>query len=551
MPEDVELLRHYAATRAEADFGELVRRHLNLVYSVALRQCGGDAHLAQDATQMVFTDLARKAGALGGHRVLVDWLFTSARFAAAKLVRSEQRRRVREQEAQIMQDISPDPVAAQMDWNRVRPVLDEVIDRLGEKDRAAILLRFFEGRDFAGVGTRLGLSENAARMRVERALEKLHALLARRGVTSTTAALGVALANQAVTAAPVGLAATVTTTALAGATSAAGTAIFATIFTTMSTIKTTAVVTGVIAILATGTAIYEAQRGRQAEAALAARVNEASGLRARLQQTGKEQRDAGVRAQTAEAKLAGLRLEIDSLRSANASAKSNDIAARHEEVINRLVISNPELRKLYARQQTIRFRTRYGPLYHSLALTPAQVAEFERIRGDNVEAQSDIFREGLAQGLAKGDPIVQELIKQTNKRQDDSLRTLLGEDAVQQFQSYERTQPLRNVANTLATSVYFTDTPLTPKQADQLTQVVTESMSNPPGSATLGAINWGKVLEKAQALLAPAQLEGLSTMVEQMEVGKKVYAIVEPALNSQGLSVNDNYTSPPTPPGGN
>jgi RNA polymerase sigma factor (sigma-70 family) len=549
MREDAELLRSYAATRAEADFAELVRRHLNLVYSVALRQCGGDAHLAQDVTQMVFTDLARKAAALAEHRVLAGWLFTSTRYAAAKKVRGERRRRTREQEAQTMHETITGPMAAHHDWDSVRPVLDEVIGELGVQDREAILLRFFEARDFASVGARLNLSENAARMRVDRALDKLHVLLARRGVTSTTTALGVALANQAVVAAPAGLAATVATAALAGAASGGSTAILATIFTTMSTIKTTAMVTGVIAVLATGTAIYEMQRGRQAEAALAAQGDEAGGLRARLRQLEKDLRDTSVRAQAAEASAGGLRKETDRLRSASAAAKPADTAARHEEVINRLVVSNPELRKLYARQQTIRFRTRYGPLYRTLGLTPAQVGEFERIRSDNVQAQSDIFREGLAQGLPKGDPIVQELIKQANTRQDDSLRALVGDDGVQQLQTYERTLPLRNVANTLAGNVYFTDTPLTPKQAEQLTQVVTESMSKPAGSPTLGAINWEKVLVKAPAVLTPAQLETLATMVEQAEVGKKVYAIVEPALNSQGLSVADS-DPPPAASGG-
>src|SRR5882757_3901246 len=102
MKDDAALLTGYVQNRSESDFAELVRRHLNLVYSAALRQVNGDIHLAQDVTQLVFTDLARKAAALAGHRVLAGWLFTSTRFAADKLVRGEQRRRNREQEAQLM-----------------------------------------------------------------------------------------------------------------------------------------------------------------------------------------------------------------------------------------------------------------------------------------------------------------------------------------------------------------------------------------------------------------------------------------------------------------
>lgn len=214
MMDDATLLRRYAQNRSEADFAELVRRHLNLVYSAALRQVNGDTHLAQDVTQLVFTDLARKASALAGHRVLAGWLFTSTRFAAAKLVRGEQRRRIREQEAELMP--SPDP-SASLDWERVRPVLDEALAELNEQDREAILLRYLEGRDFAQVGARLALSDNAARMRTDRAVDKLRGLLARRGVRSSTAALSLALANQAIVAAPAGLATTVTGAALAGA----------------------------------------------------------------------------------------------------------------------------------------------------------------------------------------------------------------------------------------------------------------------------------------------------------------------------------------------
>lgn len=223
MNDDVDLLRRYAEHRNEHAFAQLVQRHVNLVYSVALRQVNGDAHLAADAVQLVFTDLARKAPSLLGHRVLAAWLFTSARFAAAKLVRGEQRRHAREQEAQLMHTLNDsDDTAAQLDWERVRPVLDEVIGELGESDREAILLRFFEGRDYVSIGEKLHLAHNTARMRVERALDKLRAQLERRGVRSTSAALATVLANQAVLAAPAGLAATVTGAALAGGATLAG-----------------------------------------------------------------------------------------------------------------------------------------------------------------------------------------------------------------------------------------------------------------------------------------------------------------------------------------
>ena len=121
--EDSELLRRYAEEGTETVFTEVVRRHVNLVYSAALRQVNGDTHLAQDVTQLVFADLARKAKTLARHRVLAGWLFTSTRYAAAKLVRGEQRRRARETEAKLMREILHDDGASALDWARVRPVL--------------------------------------------------------------------------------------------------------------------------------------------------------------------------------------------------------------------------------------------------------------------------------------------------------------------------------------------------------------------------------------------------------------------------------------------
>ena len=216
MIEDTELLRRYAEQHAQDAFAELVRRRVDLVYSVALRQVGGDAHLAEDVTQKVFADLARKARPLSQRAVLIGWLYRSTQYAASDVVRSERRRRAREQESQAMHEISLDPNAA-ADWDRLRPLLDSAMGELSEDDRDAVALRFFEGKPFADIGRTLRLTDEAARKRVDRALDKLSVALSRRGVKSTAAALGVALGSQITMAAPAGLAASVTATALATA----------------------------------------------------------------------------------------------------------------------------------------------------------------------------------------------------------------------------------------------------------------------------------------------------------------------------------------------
>lgn len=257
MKDDAELLRLYAHDRSEPAFSELVRRHVNFVYSAALRQVNGDAHLAGDVTQIVFTDLARKAKSLAGHQVLAGWLFTSTRFAASRLIRTEQRRRIREQEAEVMHENEPletDSAA----WERISPVLDEALGQLNTVDRDAVLLRYFEGRGFSEIGRHLRLSENAARMRVERALEKLRDQLASRGLTSTTATLGAALATYGVVGAPTSLGAVVT-----GAALASGGAAATTVFTFMSMSKLPAATAAALTLI--GGAGYFLQADTQAQ----------------------------------------------------------------------------------------------------------------------------------------------------------------------------------------------------------------------------------------------------------------------------------------------
>jgi RNA polymerase sigma factor (sigma-70 family) len=221
MTDDSQLLRRYVEERSEAAFTELVNRHVNLVYFAALRRVGGDRHLADDVTQSVFADLARKAASLQDRPVLAGWLYTSTRFAAAQAVRSEQRRRTHEQEAHTMHELHAEP---ETNWEQLRPVIDEALDELNDTEREALLLRFFESRPLAEIGARFSLSPDAARMRVDRALDKLRGLLASRGIASTAAALAAIIASQSGLAAPAGLVARVVANVLgrAGAATTAG-----------------------------------------------------------------------------------------------------------------------------------------------------------------------------------------------------------------------------------------------------------------------------------------------------------------------------------------
>jgi RNA polymerase sigma factor (sigma-70 family) len=215
MSEDHRLLQRYAFAKDETAFAELVRRRLDLVYSAAFRAVH-DAELAKEIAQVVFTDLAKKSRSWPAHMPITGWLYRHTRFVASKARRSEARRRLHEERASQLQQTD---VMEQSDASQIRPLLDEALDGLKEEERDAVVLRFFQGHSLAEVGRAFAISENAARMRIDRALGKLRLYLAKRGIDSTSAAIAsglAALTNPA----PIGLAATVTASALASTASA-------------------------------------------------------------------------------------------------------------------------------------------------------------------------------------------------------------------------------------------------------------------------------------------------------------------------------------------
>jgi RNA polymerase sigma factor (sigma-70 family) len=207
---DQQLLRDYAAhqQQSEAAFAELVRRHVDLVHTAALRMVC-DAHLAEDVTQGTFVALAKNASRLAGHAVLSGWLHRTTQNIAAQTVRTEVRRRAREQEAAAMNEMvvhSPD-----VTWETIAPHLDVALGELGEADRDALFLRYFERKSAREMAQTLGISDEAAQRRVTRAVERLREFFGKRGVTVGAGGLMLVLSANAVQAAPVGLAVTIST----------------------------------------------------------------------------------------------------------------------------------------------------------------------------------------------------------------------------------------------------------------------------------------------------------------------------------------------------
>ena len=247
--DDIALLRDYARNHSEAAFAALVARHVNLVYSVALRSVR-DAHLAEEITQAVFIILARKADSLGDQTILSGWLCRTSRYAGANALTIQRRRQKREQEAHMQSILTEAEPRYEETWNQIAPLLDDAMEKLGQKDHDALVLRFFENKTFAEVGATLGASEDAAKMRVNRALEKLRKFFKKRGVSSTTAILAGAIFANSVQAAPAMLAKSVTAVAIVKGAVASGSTLIlvkgALNLMTLAKVKTTALIGAII-----------------------------------------------------------------------------------------------------------------------------------------------------------------------------------------------------------------------------------------------------------------------------------------------------------------
>ncbi|HVW20240.1 MAG TPA: sigma-70 family RNA polymerase sigma factor [Opitutaceae bacterium] len=482
MNDDTELLLRYVRDRSEPAFVEIVHRHLDGVYSAALRRVGGDAHLAQDVAQKVFVALARKAPALTGHPFLTGWLYTAAKAEAANTVRAEQRRKHREREAHAMAEHDTSSGAG-ADWSRLSPALDEAIDALPESDRQVVLLRFVNRRRYAEIGAALQLSEDAARMRTNRALEQLRTILQRRGVASTAAALEIVLAENAVGAVPAGLVTAVTNAALAGGATAAGSA---------------AVGASLLGLLASPAALTIAVMA----AAVAAAAHE--NLQARRQETLLAEARAHLAAASAQLRADGRQIAPNLAPRPGpprpAAVSSSEARVRGDAFLSR----HPDVRDALRAFVDAQNRARYGQLFRELGLSAQQTGQLE-----------SYLRAGHSMGRMIPGGQIQLRIDDalTVPQANAAIRQLLGDAGYARYRAYAASVQAREAAASLVATLAPTDAPLTQEQFRKMAALYQNHSQK-------GQTDWPSLLAETREVLSPMQRAALQDLQAEDEANR-------------------------------
>jgi RNA polymerase sigma factor (sigma-70 family) len=539
MSNDTGLLRQYVEQRSEAAFSELVREHLNLVYSAAWRETNGDTALAEDLAQEVFTELAGKAPKLLRHPSLAGWLYTTVRHLAANVRRSNQRRRQREATANLMNELDSDE-SPEAVWQQVRPVLDDALHEMKESDRIAIVLRFLENRSLREVGEALGLQENAARMRVDRALEKLRGLLARRGITSTGAGLAGALAVGVILPAPSAFAATVASTALASSVVAGSTTLSFVQIMTLSKVQIS--VASVLVIAGIAVPAWQQTRlqaARSEAAALQTQVAEVSTLREevgrlraveadraeleRLRQYQAEVQPELVRlrgmagaARRANAEVAELRAQ--QTRAASAGA-SNGLASGPMGELMRLGMEQDAVHKL-------------GRMTAAIHLTPEQAGAVQEILKRQARVSSASMEQVMSGKFSQEE--LTKLAKDAGnpEQQISALLTPEQRTAYKAFQEEEKARTAQTAAHMELVQLN-TSLSLTPEQQDQVFGALYQTTLNqyaqtntPKFTSSAEQMQWA-FEQKAKALEPLLSTTQLASYRQQQELQLKFLKEIE------------------------
>jgi RNA polymerase sigma factor (sigma-70 family) len=474
MPADADLLQRYADDHSEDAFAELVRRHLDGVYSSALRRVGGDTHLAQDVAQAVFVALARQSRGLVSHPFLTAWLYATTRNEAANTVRRERRRKTREAAATAMNETNDSSSAeSAANWSRLSPVLDDAIDQLSETDRAAILLRFIDRRPFAEIGANLRVTEDAARMRVDRALDKLRTLLTRRGITSTSAALGLVLANNAVAAAPISVATSVTLAAI-----------------------------GTIPATATA-AVASAKIGTSAALSAKAYVGIAAITTASLGYFVFERLWSTPVSPISTASVA-----------VAVPTKTPRVWPAEEAAVRAFLQRHPEVHDALHRLYHGRFKAKFGHLYRELRLSPEEISELQSLLCEG-KIYSPDWNSSLKIPAGTGMPESEVLAR---------MQSLLGPERHAAWKRRQRdidTAIVREQIEKISANLVFTDAQLSPPQTARLVELLSR-IDHPR--------NWDRCSEEARQFLSPRQFEAFLIVPAERKYGEALREFWNPSF---------------------
>ncbi len=440
---DLELLQQFVRDHSQDAFTTLVNRHVNLVYSAALRQIRSP-QLAEEITQSTFADLARHADKLKPNTVLTAWLYQVARRTAIDVVRQESRRQLREQIAVEMNAMN----ATANDWMRIEPLLDDAMSALDETDRTAILLRYFENKNLREVGETLGTNEDAAQKRVSRAVERLRDFFSKRNVTIGASGLVVLISANAVQSAPVGLATTISAvTVLTGTAASTSTLITATKTIAMTTLQKT-LITAIIAVLA-GAGIYEAHQAAQLNAQVQSLQQQQAPLTAQIAQLQRDREAATNRLANLADELAKVKKnpsEVLKLRGEVGALRQEKTLADSKSALNKIT-ADPEARKALREQQKMGMTAIYSQLTGKLKLTPEQTGQFNDLLADDVMGSIDLITQALHDNKTRSE--VDQLFSTQNATLQSQLQTLLGSDGLAQYQDYTK-----NLGSTLTAAQF-------------------------------------------------------------------------------------------------
>jgi RNA polymerase sigma factor (sigma-70 family) len=508
---DSQLLRAYTEQSAEPAFAELVRRYLDFVYSAALRMVC-DSHLAEDVTQNVFIALAKQAPRLADRPVLSGWLHCTAQNIAAQTVRTDVRRRAREQETVAMNKLHADESDA--NWEQIGPHLDAALGELSESDRDALLLRYFEHKSAQEMAQTLGISDTAAQKRVNRAVERLREMFSKRDVTIGTSGLAGVISANAVQSAPIGLAVAISNAAIpAGTAVSSSVLITATKTIAMKTIQK-ALYTAAIVVVA-GTGIYQTRQAstlrnqvqnlQQQQAPLADQVRRLQHERDDATNQLAALADELAKAKKNPSEVLKLRGEVGALRMENAIAGSRS-------ALNKLT-ADPASRKALREQQKMGMSVIYSDLAKRLNLTPEQTVQFNDLLADNVMDNIDLITQALHDNKSRSE--IDQLFSVQNSALQDKLQALVDPDGLAQYQDFTK-----NLVSTLTTAQFagsLTGDPATVadkktqllQAMQQATQSALATAGLPADYQTVPMLNFANIASEEEAAQSLQLLDGI------------------------------------------